>query len=311
MGAKGKRKSLAGVSSDQSYGSAAHRVVLAAMKEVLHWLPLAAERLCADDGENVHRLRVSTRRASVALKAFSDLLDPTDLAALRDDLRKIRQAADGARNIDATFERFLSHSGACGGDGMCSNLRERLLAARQDAQAPIVAMNQKISGTDFSDRIQLLLSDLNSRHPRRSVQTFGKRARNVLKPAIKKFFKASEGDLSTDDALHHLRIQAKKLRYTMEIVAVAFGPSFAGKLYQEFCEFQDVMGAIRDRVIMEQLLRAWLQHPAHDAERDFFENLLRIEKTTHAELMCKFKTLWTKKYVKRLKRDFKEHMDSK
>ena len=52
-----------------------------------------------------------------------------------------------------------------------------------------------------------------------------------LSPAVKRFLKAAEADLSDDEALHDLRIQAKKLRYSMEHVAAAFKPSFKNKLY--------------------------------------------------------------------------------
>ena len=63
-----------------------------------------------------------------------------------------------------------------------------------------------------------------------------------LAPVVKKFFKAAESDLTTDESFHGLRIRTKKLRYTMEIVAVAFDSAFRKKLYPQVTLFQDLLG---------------------------------------------------------------------
>lgn len=281
---------------------------MAALKEVRHWLPLAAQRTCADDGENVHRLRVATRRASVALKVFSDLTDPVETNALREELRQIRKAADSARDVDATFERFVTR--AHGADeALGEKLRERLHAMRDQAQAPIAAIERRLTDSAFDERAMTVLCDMLPRHPKRAGQTFGERARKLLKPALQRFFKAAKGKLSDDAGVHHLRIQAKKLRYTMEILSNAFKPSFSDKLYRQFCDFQDVLGAVRDRVIMQDMLRSWLTKPSDDAERAFLQNLLQMEKNAHAESMREFHAMWTPKYIRKLKSEFAKHIE--
>ena len=98
-----------GISPDQPVCEVAGRVLDARLKAVCHALPLAAEK-SDDDVEHVHQLRISVRRAVEAVRIFSGLIDETEVAALRDRLRRIRLAADEARNWDVMAERF-SHGG--------------------------------------------------------------------------------------------------------------------------------------------------------------------------------------------------------
>lgn len=298
-------KRTAGVSSRQSYGSAAHRIMQAGLKEVQHWLPLAAQRRCDDDGENVHHLRVSTRRADAAAKAFSDLADKDKVAALRQKLRQIRKAADAARDIDVNAERCASRVGTSSG-ALRAKLQANLCELRKQAQIPLVAIHAELSDGKFAELIRALLSELKTRHPKRAAQIYGKQARSILKPTLNKFFKAAQGGMSDDADIHRLRIQAKKLRYTMEIVAPAFAPAFGGKLYRQFCKYQDILGEIRDHVIAMEALRKWLAKPCDKQERAFLQGLLTAETLAHKELKGAFQMLWTKKSIEKLTEKFDE-----
>ena len=53
--------------------SVARRAISGRLQTVWSWLPQAAEA-AGDDIENVHQLRVSTRRATAALQLFEPLL---------------------------------------------------------------------------------------------------------------------------------------------------------------------------------------------------------------------------------------------
>ena len=56
-----------------------------------------ATLLADSDIENVHRLRVSTRRAVAAIKLYRDWLPRKELRWMRKRLKKIRRAAGVAR----------------------------------------------------------------------------------------------------------------------------------------------------------------------------------------------------------------------
>ena len=102
-------KWIDGISPDQPVCEVAGRVLDARLKAVCRSLPLAAEK-SVQDVEHVHQLRISVRRATEAVRVFAKLIDENEVVVLRDRLRRIRLAADEARNWDVMVERF-SHGG--------------------------------------------------------------------------------------------------------------------------------------------------------------------------------------------------------
>ena len=76
-----------------------------------------------------------------------------------------------------------------------------------------------------------LLEEVRNKRGRKANRRFGQCGRRCLKRPLKKFIKAFDADLSTDLALHNLRIRTKKLRYIMEIAAVAFETPFRKRIY--------------------------------------------------------------------------------
>ena len=69
MAASGKW--IEGIGPDSTVDEAARRSLEVRLPAVNHWLPLAAY-MAAQDVENVHRLRVSTRRPRAALRIYRD-----------------------------------------------------------------------------------------------------------------------------------------------------------------------------------------------------------------------------------------------
>src|SRR5262245_11473393 len=60
----------------------------------------------AHDPEHVHQLRVATRRADAAMRAFADFLPRRKAKKLRRALKRIRRAAGEARDHDVMAMRF-------------------------------------------------------------------------------------------------------------------------------------------------------------------------------------------------------------
>lgn len=297
-------KAVAGVSARRTYGTAARCVLQGGLKDVWHWLPLAASSCGEADEENVHQLRVSTRRTDVAVRAFSDVIGKKPAKALREKLKKIRKAADAARNIDVNQECFQQRA-ASAPEHVRVKYAEMFRLERAAAHEPIVAIFREFEEAHFDQQFLAIVQDMRA-HQKLARRRFGTQAHAILKPVLKRFFKAAVGDISNSDALHQIRIQAKKLRYTMEIVASAFGPDFSGKLYREFTGYQDLTGAIRDHSMAIDMYRGWLAQASDMEEQAFLEEGLRSESAAHDTLNKAFAEMWTKDRVENLKRKFKE-----
>jgi hypothetical protein len=73
---------------------------------VCHYLPLAMYQ-AEKDPENVHQLRVSTRRSGAAVDIFALCLPEKVYKAIRKQLRNIRRAAGAARDWDVFLDSLI------------------------------------------------------------------------------------------------------------------------------------------------------------------------------------------------------------
>ena len=293
-------KWIGGISPEQPSCEVAGRVLDARLKAVCRALPLAAEK-SDEDIEHVHRLRISVRRAVAAVSVFSGLIEQPEIAGLRDRLRRIRIAADEARNWDVIAERF-SH-----GSDIPAKFLEQILARRREAQGPVVAIYREVA-TDASEAtIKKLVQQVESHRQGEGKQRFGQQAPQYLAPVVEKFFKAADSDLAGDQALHALRIRTKKLRYTMEIVAVGFDSAFRKKLYPQVTLFQDLLGTVNDHATAKTLFGDWLSKSEDAQQKAFLEGLLLAEERATEDLRAAFLATWTPKVVWDLKRQFRDN----
>jgi CHAD domain-containing protein len=298
-------KWVQGVSPEQRLFEAARRILDARLNAVCYWLPLAAEKP-QDDVEYVHQLRVASRRAVEAVRVFSDLLPVPAYQDIRTKLRQVRLAADEARNLDVLCGQILRRTEVAS-NGCSAKVLEQFKGRRRRAQQPIVKTYQELRAEKLDDRISELLEEVCAQQKAKAKGRFGKQAPRYLKPALTKFFKAADADLSSDEAFHDLRIRAKKLRYTMEILAAAFAPGFRKKLYPELVLLQDMMGAVNDHATAETLFGEWLVKSQDVEQRALLQGMLFAEEKAHQDLRQAFLVILTPKTVAKLRRQFRKY----
>jgi hypothetical protein len=198
-------------------------------------------------------------------------------------------------------ERF-SHGG-----GIPAKFLEQIKARRREVQGPIVAIYQEVTTDSCETKIEKLVQEVESHRHGDGKRWFGQEAPEYLAPVVKKFFKAAESDIGSDEALHVLRIRTKKLRYTMEIVAVAFNSAFRKKLYRQVTLFQDLLGTVNDHATAKTLFGDWLSKSEDAEQRAFLEGLLLAEQRATDDLRTAFLATWTPKVVSGLKKQFRPY----
>jgi CHAD domain-containing protein len=114
-----------------------------------------------------------------------------------------------------------------------------------------------------------------------------------------------EAELSDGEAFHNLRIRAKKLRYTMEIVKVAFEPCFRKRLYRRVVALQDVMGMVIDHTTAKTLFSEWTAKTDDAEEKAYFQGLLLAETRAREDFRQAFYAIWEPKAVRKLQRQFR------
>jgi CHAD domain-containing protein len=91
---------------------------------------------------------------------------------------------------------------------------------------------------------------------RRSRQSLRKLAVPMLTGLLHEFESAARDDLTHYEALHHVRILGKQLRYAMEVFESCFKPEFRERYYPTIVEMQDILGLANDSFTACQRLTA-------------------------------------------------------
>ena len=110
------------VSPDQPASKVARVALKRRLDVVADYLPQAAKH-ADEDIEHVHQLRVATRRAIAAIRVFEDQLPRRRTRQMKQILRRVRQTAGNARDLDVLYHRLESHVAQSSDSGMQHDIR--------------------------------------------------------------------------------------------------------------------------------------------------------------------------------------------
>jgi CHAD domain-containing protein len=203
------------------------------------------------DPEDLHQLRVATRRLRAFLRGGRRLLDRTWSEPLRDEIGWLGKALGPARDLDVLIERLTADVAGLGGDrDALAGLLRSLEDERAEARAVVVAALA-------CDRDLALLDGLEHvSEPRGSGRTTP--LRDVWRAEWTRTRKAfAKLDDDSDDAqLHAARIRVKRARYAAELAAHELGKRGA-RFVDAAKQLQDVLGEHQDAVVADDRIRAW------------------------------------------------------
>ena len=202
-----------------------------------------------DDIEDMHRLRVASRRSRALLRAARALVGDR-LEPLNAELRWLGSVLGPVRDLDVLLEHLNEEATTLVAD------REgvgRILAAfeaqRDEARA---AMLQALSGERYLallDRFEVDLAQLPALATPVTLQSLALRDLKRLRKAMREL-----GDDPPDDALHAARIRAKRARYTAELAGTVEKPF--RRVAAALTELQDTIGAHQDAVVADEKIRS-------------------------------------------------------
>lgn len=241
------------LSRDPSVGELA-TVVL--RRNLLAMLAHEAGTRLGDDPEELHDMRVATRRMRAALAVFADVLPPK-AQHLRDELGWIAESLGAVRDLDVQLERVEQWMEEVPEDDRkaLGDLGRLLDHQRQDARRRLLATLESTryerAVADFSSLVRQEPSQLPAAAAAPAVVVVPEllRARHR---AVAKAAKRVKHTGAPDD-LHKLRIRGKRLRYALEFVAEIYG-THTKKYVRQLVRMQDTLGLIQDaRVAAERL----------------------------------------------------------
>lgn len=246
-------------SADDSIGAVARAVISG---QFIKLESLTQALRANEDVEAVHDMRVACRRLISAFRLFQSYLPAKATRKLRPVLKELRDALGAARNLDVLLANVEAYQ-----NGVEAELRADLdhvvevwRAERALEQQKLVALIDSPEYQEWADRMVRFVGEPPKPAPRIAE----------LVPALvwREYaaVRAYETRLGTCtlDELHRLRIEIKRLRYTLEFFADAFGAKPV-RLIEPLVALQDHLGAIQDCVVAGAALTDFIGRQAHAA----------------------------------------------
>jgi CHAD domain-containing protein/uncharacterized protein YjbK len=219
--------------------------------------------------EELHDMRVSTRRMRAALGVFEAYLDKPRIKPFAKDLKRVGRTLGAVRDLDVFREKTQIYI-------------DRLPPERQNELEPLMvvlnaehqkARNRLLELLDsdryvrFKKSFSIFLKKPGAAEPPMLTSEgapFPHRIRHVLPIVVYQRLarvRAFEELVNKPDVaveqLHQLRIAFKGLRYTLEFFREVLGRD-ADALIKEIKEMQDHLGALQDAVVTCNILRDFL-----------------------------------------------------
>ena len=218
-----------------------------------------------EDIEELHDMRVATRRLRSAFRLVSDFFIPKDVAPFTKGLRRTARMLGAVRDLDVLIDK-------------ANKYQETLPPERRDGPDPLLA-SWRLQRETARQRMIAYLKEGNYR---RFVKTFtefvtaeGAGARpvdpshphphlvcHVVPRLVYTHFEAVRAyenwlDDPPLERLHALRIDCKRLRYAMEFFREVLGAE-AKMVIKEVTALQDHLGELHDADVADHLLRDFL-----------------------------------------------------
>jgi CHAD domain-containing protein len=204
------------------------------------------------DPEELHQMRVATRRMRAILRAAEPLLDPEWVRMLRAEVGWLGGALGPVRDLDVLVEHLKADAHLLGETDERAFLRLlRSLNAEHDAdRAAMLAVLR-------DPRYAALIDRLERETAAPPLHSGGKSLRALAAHEFRRLRKRVRGlgKDPPDAELHATRIAVKRARYAAELAERSMGKA-AGAVIRDLKVLQDVLGDHQDAAVAEERIRA-------------------------------------------------------
>jgi triphosphatase len=218
-----------------------------------------------EDPEELHDMRVPTRRMRAAMKVFEEAL-PERASWLREELRWVAHALGDVRDLDVQIERLQAWQEEA--DEEVSRFLDRVLTITHKRRAKARKNMLEILDSSRYERLlssfaemlrlgpaaELELAQMNGTGQAGEAVTAAAPA--LISDRYRKWRKAAKrlDESSSPEAFHDVRKKGKRLRYTLEFFSEVYGKPVQ-KLVKPLKALQDDLGDHQDAVVAAAYLR--------------------------------------------------------
>jgi CHAD domain-containing protein len=255
-----------GLDADDTMAEAARKTLYFHFLRMLHHE--SGTRL-GEDIEDLHDMRVATRRMRAAFQVFGDYLDMGKMKAFFKGLRRTGRTLGAVRDLDVFWEKTQHYLEMLPPERQndLEPLRVVWEAEREQDRAKMVTYLDGERYVQFKERFgEFLQTPGAGALPPFSEagEPLPNRLRHVVPvlvyqrlAVVRAYDEWVTGENVPLERLHQLRIASKGLRYTLEYFQEVLGPE-AKEAIKEIKGLQDHLGDLQDAVVASNLLRDFL-----------------------------------------------------
>lgn len=203
------------------------------------------------DPECLHQYRVAMRKIRCLLSIIKGIFPGEELVRLKNDFKEIQQATNRLRDLDVNILEE-EHYTALLPDGLEDEIKPLFMKFRRDRKKEFGQVSSFLSSRQYQKRI----TDLTGYFQKTAGLSRTEHSHDPVRPAVKtligKLYKKISSEIKVihddtpDDAIHRLRIGAKKMRYLLEFFAPILDKKRLGKLLLSLKNIQDILGTYND-----------------------------------------------------------------
>jgi CHAD domain-containing protein/transposase len=219
-----------------------------------------------EDIEELHDMRVATRRMRAAMRVFGDFFEPEAIAPLNKGIRRVTRALGPVRDLDVFEEKAghyletLPQVATNGLDPLLETWHKERKAGRENMIAFLDSDRYKKFKREFGEFLQIEGAGARPIPRDRPVPY---QVRHVAPRLIYTRYETVRAyETVVNDAqietLHALRIDCKYLRYTLEFLREVLGPE-GEAVIKEVKAMQDHLGDLNDADVAIRLLNEFLR----------------------------------------------------
>lgn len=245
-----KARRIKGIKCGDPAGAGIRLVLATRFEEMLHFQQAALD---FSDPEGVHSMRVASRRLRSAMRDFTPYIRKRELTSLLKQTKSLAAALGEVRDQDvaiAALEKIEKHAPSEASAALKQLIDKRKVVrdeAREKLQTILVNNNLTQLKSDFIAGIDGATTSRKPRAQANASPTFIKMSAEVIVERLKEL-----EDLSNSlykpfeiEALHEMRIAAKRLRYALELFQQCWGRSLAAYA-KSASRMQTALGDLHD-----------------------------------------------------------------
>ena len=215
------------------------------------------------DSEFLHDFRVAVRRTRSAMSLIKNVLEPEVADHFQEEFRYLGQVTGPTRDLDVYLlmeDNYKSRLPQCPQPGLHYFFEDLALRRRREQKRLAQDLQSSRYRQIITDWQEYLDRDDLENPTAKSETPVGEIARKIILKRCLRVVRDGRAihEDTPDTNLHRLRIQGKKLRYSLEFFSSLFPTKKMRKMIKQLKVLQDNLGDFNDLSVQQDMLREYL-----------------------------------------------------